>query len=170
MRTTMTGVFRQPEGALRASERLSELACVGSLHLFLPGADGVPVETLLIEERPPWLRLTLSGVAAGVLCAYVALSISPSWPLALVALLTGAAGGALIGSWLGGQHYRRTVRPHMRLRYLELVRRGRAIVLADVRAQDDAEAVRGVMEEHGAYVSEGHWPVGGGNSSGMLPA
>ena len=78
-----------------------------------------------------------------------------------MALATGAGGGALLGSWLGGQRYRRTVRPHMRLRYLDLVRRGRAIVLADVLAHHDAEEVRTVMEECGAYVSEGHWPVGG---------
>ena len=167
MRTTMTGVFRDPEGALRASEQLSELACVGSLRLFLPGSDGAPVETMLVEERSPWLRLTLFGAGVGLLCAYVALSISPSWVLAFVALLTGAAGGAMLGSWLGGQRYRRTVRPHMRLRYLDLVKRGRAIVLADVRAHHDAEAVRDVMEECGAYVSEGHWPVGDG---GMIPA
>jgi hypothetical protein len=171
MRTTMTGVFRQPDGALRASERLSELACVGSLRLFLPGADGTPIETMLVEERSPWLRLTLFGAAIGFLCAYVALSITPSWALAIVALATGAGGGALLGSWLGGQRYRRTVRPHMRLRYLDLVRRGRAIVLADVRTHHDAEEVRSVMEECGAYVSEGHWPVSsGGSSNHMQPA
>jgi hypothetical protein len=163
MRTTMTGVFQRPEGALRASERLRELDCVGSLRLFLPGADGEPVETMVIEEPSPWLRLTLFGAAVGALCAYIAVSITPSWALAIVALASGAAGGALLGSWLGGQRYRRTVRPHMRLRYADLVRRGRAIVLADVRAHRDVEGVRSVMEECGAYVSEGHWPVGGGN-------
>jgi hypothetical protein len=169
MRTTMTGVFREPDGALRASERLRELDCVGSLRIFLPGSNGAPIETMLVEERSPWLRLTLCGAVVGLLSAYVALSISPSWILAFVALATGAAGGALLGSWLGGQRYQRSVRPHMRVRYLDLVRRGRAIVIADLRTQQDADEVRSVMEEHGAYVSEGHWPVGGGNNS-MLPA
>jgi hypothetical protein len=167
MRTTMTGVFRSPEGALQASERLSELDCVGSLRLFLPGSDGAPVETTLIEERSPWLRLTLFGLAVGAICVYVALSISPSWIYGAVGLISGGAGGALLGSWLGGQRYRRTVRPHMRVRYLDLVRRGRAIVLADMLVQHDAEEVRAVMEECGAYVSEGHWPVGG---NGLQPA
>jgi hypothetical protein len=164
MRTTMTGVFREPEGALRASERLRELDCVGSLRLFLPGAEGLPIETMLVEERAPWLRLSLFGAGVGAVCAYIALSFSPSWLLAVVALVTGAGGGALIGSWLGGQRYRREVRPHMRQRYLDLVRRGRAVLLADVLTHHDAEEVRALMEECGAYVSEGHWPVGGGNT------
>lgn len=167
MRTTMTGVFREADGALKASERLGELDCVGNLRLFLPGSDGAPVETMLVEERSPWPRLTLFGAAVGLVCAYVAWSIAPSWLLAAVALITGAAAGAMLGSWLGGQRYRRPLRAHMRQRYLDLVRRGRAVVLADLRSVDDAGEVREVMEECGAYVSEGHWPVG--DSGSMVP-
>jgi hypothetical protein len=167
MGVSMTGVFRDPEGALRASEQLRPLECVGSLRLYLPGSDGAPVETLVVAERSPWPRLTLFGAVVGAIAAYVSFSITPSWLLALVALGGGVAAGVLLGSWLGGQRYRRPVRPHMRLRYLDLVKRGRSIVLADVRTQHDAEAVREVMQENGAYVSEGHWPVG--DDSSMLP-
>ncbi len=85
VRITMTGVFRDPEAALRASERLRELDTVGSVRLFLPGAEGKPVEMSVVEERSPWLRLTSFGLVAGFLCAYVALSLSPSWLLAAAA-------------------------------------------------------------------------------------
>ena len=55
----MTGVFRDPEAALLASERLRELdGATGTIRLFLPGADGRPVETMVVEERSPWLRAT----------------------------------------------------------------------------------------------------------------
>jgi hypothetical protein len=126
MRTTLTGVFRDPEAALRASERLRELT----------GA---------------W------GVATGLVFVYVALSIARSWPYAVLALACGALFGVLLGGWLGGQRYRRSLRPHMRARYLALVRQGRAVVLVDVLGS--GEDVRLLMEESGAYVSEGHWPV-----------
>jgi hypothetical protein len=45
----------------------------------------------------------------------------------------------------------------MRARYLDLVRRGRAVVLVDVVGSPDE--VRSVMEESGADVSEGYWPI-----------
>ncbi len=158
MRTTLTGVFRDPEAALRASERLRELeGAAGSIRLFLPGADGKPVETLVVEERSPWLRVTAWGVAVGFLFAYVARSLSSSWLYTVVALAAGVLFGLLLGGWLGGQRYPRAVRPHMRSRYLDLVGKGRAVLLVEVvGAPGD---VREVMEEGGAYVSEGYWPV-----------
>jgi hypothetical protein len=158
MRTTLTGVFPNPESALKASERLRELdGAAGSIRLFLPGADGQPVETLVVEERSPWLRTAAWGVAVGIIFTYVARSLSNSWIYAAVALVAGALFGVLLGGWLGGEKYPRAVRPHMRSRYLDLVQKGRAVLLVDVvGAADD---VRTVMEESGAYVSEGYWPV-----------
>jgi hypothetical protein len=158
MRTTMTGVFRDPEAALRASERLRELdGAAGSIRLFLPGADGKPVETLVVEERSPWLRATVWGLAVGLIFTYVARSLSSSWFYAVVALVAGVLFGLLLGGWLGGQRYPRAVRPHMRTRYLDLVGKGRAVLLVDVVSSGDD--VRELMEESGAYVSEGYWPV-----------
>ena len=158
MRTTMTGVFRDPEAALRASERLRELeGATGSIHLFLPGADGRPVETLVVEERSPWLRVTVWGFAVGLLFAYVARSLSPSWFYTVVALGAGVLFGLLLGGWLGGERYPRAVRPHMRTRYLDLVDQGRAVLLVDVVG--GGTDIRELLEESGAYVSEGYWPV-----------
>jgi hypothetical protein len=158
MRTTMTGVFRDPEAALRASERLRELdGAAGSIRLFLPGADGKPVETLVVEERSPWLRATAWGLAVGLIFTYVARSLSSSWFYSVVALEAGTLFGLLLGGWLGGQRYPRAVRPHMRTRYLDLVGKGRAVLLVDVVSS--ADDVRELMEESGAYVSEGYWPV-----------
>ena len=154
----MTGVFRDPEAALRASERLRELdGAAGSIRLFLPGADGRPIETLVVEERSPWLRVTAWGVAVGLLFVYVARSLSTSWFYTVVALAAGVLFGLLLGGWLGGQRYPRAVRPHMRTRYLDLVRKGRAVVLVDVAGS--VGDVRELLEESGAYVSEGYWPV-----------
>jgi hypothetical protein len=158
MRTTMTGVFRDPEAALRASERLRELdGAAGSIRLFLPGADGKPVETLVVEERSPWLRATVWGLAVGLIFTYVARSLSSSWLYSVVALVAGVGFGLLLGGWLGGQRYPRAVRPHMRTRYLDLVGKGRAVLLVDVLSSGDD--VRELMEESGALVSEGYWPV-----------
>jgi hypothetical protein len=165
MRTTLTGVFRDPDAALRVSEQLRELdGAAGSIRLFLPGTDGIPVETVVVAERSPWLRVTLWGLAVGVLFVYVARSLSPSWLYTVVALVAGALFGLLLGVWLSGQRYPRAVRPHMRSRYLDLVQKGRAVLLVDVVGA--AEDVRQVMEESGAYVSEGYWPV----RDGMQPA
>ena len=157
MRTTLTGVFRDPEAALRVSERLRELDGVGSIRLFLPGADGQPVETLVVEERSPWMRAGIWGLTVGLIFIYVAHSLSPSWLYAVVALIAGVGFGMLLGGWLGGERYPRAVRPHMRTRYLDLVREGRAVVLVDV--DGGGRELRELMEEEGAYVSEGHWPV-----------
>ena len=158
MRTTLTGVFRDPEAALRASEQLRELdGATGTIRLFLPGADGKPVETLVVEERSPWLRAAAWGLAVGFLFTYVARSLSSSWFYAIIALVAGVAFGLLLGGWLGGQRYPRAVRPHMRTRYLDLVQKGRAVLLVDVVG--NAGDVRELMEEGGAYVSEGYWPV-----------
>ena len=154
----MTGVFRDPEAALSASERLRELdGAAGSIRLFLPGADGRPIETLVVEERSPWLRVTAWGVAVGLLFVYVARSLSTSWLYTVVALAAGVLFGLLLGGWLGGQRYPRAVRPHMRTRYLDLVRKGRAVLLIDVAGCGDD--FRELLEESGAYVSEGYWPV-----------
>jgi hypothetical protein len=158
MRTTMTGVFRDPAAALHASERLRELeGTAGSIRLFLPGADGHPVETLVVEEESPWLRVAAWGLAVGIIFTYVARSLSGSWFYSFVALAAGVLFGLLLGGWLGGQRYPRAVRPHMRTRYLDLVQKGRAVLLVDVLGA--ADDVREVMEESGAYVSEGYWPV-----------
>jgi hypothetical protein len=158
MRTTLTGVFRSPEAALRASEQLRDRdGAAGTIRLFLPGADGKPVETLVVEERSPWLRAAAWGLAVGFLFTYVARSLSSSWVYAIIALVAGIGFGLLLGGWLGGQRYPRAVRPHMRSRYLDLVQKGRAVLLVDVAG--NASDVREVMEEGGAYVSEGHWPV-----------
>ena len=158
MRTTMTAVFRNPEAALVASERLREMDdAVGSIRLFLPGDDGAPIELQVMRERSPWLRVTAWGLAVGVIFMYVALSMARSWIYAAVALVSGALFGLLLGGWLGGQRYPRAVRPHMRDKYLDLVRTGRGVLLADVIGSPGE--VRRLMEESGAYVSEGYWPV-----------
>lgn len=154
----MTGVFRDPEAALLASERLRELdGATGTIRLFLPGADGRPVETMVVEERSPWLRAAAWGLAVGFIFTYVARSLSTSWFYAVIALAAGVLFGLLLGGWLGGQRYPRAVRPHMRTRYLDLVGKGRAVLLVDVLSSGGT--VREVMEESGAYVSEGYWPV-----------
>lgn len=158
MRTTLTGVFKDPEAALEAAERLRELdEAADSLRLFLPGADGQPVETLVVEERSPWLRIALWGVAVGLLCLYIALSWSTTWIYGVIGLCAGIGFGLLLGVWFGGQRYPRSVRPHMRARYLDVVRAGRAVLLVDVVGHTDD--VRKLLEESGAYVSTGHWPV-----------
>ncbi len=158
MRTTLTGVFRDPQAALRASERLRELSGVsGSIRLFLPGPDGVPIETVVVEERSPWLRATVWGLAVGLIFTYVTRSLTHSWLYAVVSLVAGAVFGVALGGWLGGQRYPRAVRPHMRMRYLALVQKGSAVLLVDLPA--DGSDVRELMEESGAYVSEGYWPV-----------
>jgi hypothetical protein len=111
----------------------------------------------VVEERSPWLRVAAWGLAVGLLFVYVARSLSPSWFYSVAALAAGVLFGLLLGGWLGGQRYPRAVRPHMRSRYLDLVQKGRAVLLVDVAG--NASDVREVMEEGGAYVSEGHWPV-----------
>jgi hypothetical protein len=169
MRTTLTGVFRDTEQALRASERLRELDAVGgNMRLFLPGQAGEPVETVVVEERAPWLRLSLFGLVTGLVFTYVARSLSPSWLYAVVALGSGGGFGALLGIWLGGPRYPTALRPHMRSKYAALAREGRAVLLVDVDGPQATEAARQVMEEGGAYVSVGHWPVG--DSSHLLPS
>jgi len=157
MRTTLTGVFPDPAAALRASEELRELGAVGSIHLFLPGADGEPVETLVVEERSPWLRAAAWGLGVGLVFTYVARSLSSSWLYAIVALGAGVGFGLLLGGWLGGQRYPRAVRPHMRARYHDLVAKGRGVILVELHA--GGSEVREHMEEAGAYVVEGYWPV-----------
>ena len=158
MRNTITAVFRDPEAALRAAERLDELdRRAGSVHLFLPGEDGRPVETLVVHERSPWLRVWAWGAAVGLVFGYVARELSSSWIYVVVALAAGGVFGLVMAGWLGGPRYPRPLRPHMRERYLELVKRGRAVVLVDVAGSPDD--VRTVMEESGAYVSEGYWPI-----------
>ncbi|MDB4971111.1 MAG: hypothetical protein JWN44_6800 [Myxococcales bacterium] len=158
MRTTMTGVFRNPEAALLASEQLRELnQAAGSIRLFLPGENGAPVELQVVRERSPWLRVTAWGVAVGIIFMYVSLSMARSWIYAIVALISGALFGLLLAGWLGGQRYPRSVRPHMRKKYLDLVRSGRGVLLVEVIGS--ADDVRQLMEESGAYVSEGYWPV-----------
>jgi hypothetical protein len=160
MRTTLTGVFREVEQALRASERLRELDAVhGSMRLFLPGDDGEPVETMVVQERSPWLRLTLFGLATGLVFVYISWSLAPSWLYATVALASGVGFGALLGVWLGGQRYPQTLRPHMRSRFAALARDGRSVLVVDVAGPVAADEARKVMEEGGAYVSVGHWPV-----------
>ena len=137
MRTTMTGVFRDPEAALARLRALRELqARGGSIRLFLPGTDGKPVETLVVEERSPWLRATVWGLAVGLIFTYVARSLSSSWFYSVVALAAGVLFGLLLGGWLGGQRYPRAVRPHMRTRYLDLVPQGRAVLLVDVARRE----------------------------------
>jgi hypothetical protein len=165
MRTTLTGVFGDTEQALRASERLRELGAVGgSMRLFLPGDKGEAVETLVVRERSPWLRLTVFGVVTGLVFVYVSWSLSASWLYAIVALVSGLLFGGLLGVWLGGPRYPQTVRPHMRSRYAKLARDGRAVLLVDVDGTVATDEARRVMEEAGAYVSVGHWPVhDGGN-------
>jgi hypothetical protein len=159
MRTTMTGVFRDPEAALRVSEELRELVgAAGAIRLFLPTEDGSAVEMAVVEERSPWLRTVAWGLATGLVFSYVSLSIARSWLYASVALASGGLFGVLLGSWLGGQRYRRTVRPHMRSRYFDLARKGRAVLLVEVSGSG-SESVRQSMEGAGAYVSEGYWPV-----------
>ncbi|HEX4457648.1 MAG TPA: hypothetical protein VIA18_06740 [Polyangia bacterium] len=168
MRTTLTGVFRDSEKALRVSDQLRELDAVGgNLRLFLPGSDGQPVETLVVQERSPWLRLTLFGLVTGVVFGYVALSMSPSWFYAVVAIVAGGGFGALLGIWLGGQRYPQSLRPHMRTRYAELARSGRSVLLVDVADPVASAEARRLMEEGGAYVSVGHWPVR--DSSSLQP-
>ena len=157
MRTTLTGVFRDPEAALRASEQLRELDGVGSIRLFLPDASGGAVETLVVEERSPWLRAAAWGLGVGLIFTYVARSLSNAWIYAVVALVCGVGFGLLLGGWLGGQRYPRAVRPHMRARYLDLVGKGRAVVLVELLA--GGRDVKELMEESGAYVVEGYWPV-----------
>jgi hypothetical protein len=165
MRTTLTGVFGDSEPALRASEQLRELRTIGGgMRLFLPGSDGLPVERVVVQERAPWLRLTVFGGVTGLVFVYVAWSLSPSWLYAVVALVSGLLFGALLGVWLGGPRYPQTVRPHMRVRYGELTRAGRAVLLVDVDGTVAAEAARRVMEEAGGYVSVGNWPVRDGNN------
>jgi hypothetical protein len=149
---------------LRASERLRELDAVGgNMRLFLPGDDGRPVETVVVEERAPWRRLALFGLVTGLVFTYVARSLSPSWLYAIVALVSGVGFGALLGVWLGGPRYPTALRPHMRTQYAALVREGRAVLLCDVDGQVATDAARKVMEEGGAYVSVGHWPVNNTN-------
>ncbi|HEY2748801.1 MAG TPA: hypothetical protein VGL86_29475 [Polyangia bacterium] len=157
MRTTLTGVFRDPESALRASEQLRELDGVGSIRLFLPGADGEAVETQVVEERSPWLRTAAWGLAVGLVFTYVARSLASSWLYAVVALAAGVGFGLLLGGWLGGERFPRAVRPHMRERYRDLVGKGRAVVLVELGS--GVVEVRELMEEAGAYVVEGYWPV-----------
>lgn len=158
MRAVVTAVFRDPDAALRGAERVRQLdGAAGSVRLFLPGERGEPVETLMVRERPQWLRLGGWGVAVGLVFSYVARSLSPSWIYVVVALAAGVGFGLMLGGWLGGPRYARPLRPHMRARYLDLVQRGRAVVLVDVVGRLDE--VRSLMEESGAYVSEGYWPV-----------
>jgi len=154
----MTGVFRDPEAALRATEQLRERSdAAGSIRLFLPGENGIPVETLVVHQRAPWLRVWIWGVAVGVIFTYVARSMSRSWIYTAVALGAGVLFGLLLGGWLGGPRYPHPVRPHMRTRYHDLVQRGRAVVIVDVVGPPSE--VRALLEEAGAYVSVGYWPV-----------
>ena len=103
------------------------------------------------------MRGSAWGLSVGVIFTYVARSLSSSWFYSVAALLAGVLFGLLLGGWLGGQRYLRAVRPHMRSRYLKLVQDGRAVLLVDVLG--GADEVREVMEESGAYVSAGYWPV-----------
>lgn len=157
MRSTITAVFRDPEAALRAAEQLRVDERAGSVRLFLPGEEGAAVETLLVHERSPWLRVSVWGIAVGIAFAWLAHTLSSSWLYATVALAAGVVFGLVLAGSLGGPRHPRPLRPHMRERYLELVKRGRAVVLVDIPGAP--EPVRTMMEESGAYVSEGYWPV-----------
>lgn len=154
MRVTLTGLFPDPQAALDAAEELRERdEPLGSVRLLLPGGDGPPVEALLVEERSPWLRITLWGLAVGVLCLYIALSWSETWIFGVIGLSAGIGFGLLLGLWFGGQRYPRSVRP----RRVERLSGGHALLIVDVL--DRPEAVRRLLERAGASVTSDSEPT-----------
>jgi hypothetical protein len=155
---SLTGVFRDPDSALRASERLRDIGC-GVIRVFMPSGDGQAVECEVTVARSPWPRVLAFCIALSLLGAWLLIALADGWTYALVGLLTGAIAGLLLGLWLRGETFARTVRPDMRARYLALVRDGRAVLLVDRLAHDDVEPARSVMEDEGAYVIEGYWPI-----------
>jgi hypothetical protein len=157
--TSVTGVFARPDGATRAAEKLRELEREGAIRLFMPGEHGEPVETLVIAEPSPWRRVLAWSLGLALLCAWIAVSIGQRTVYALVGLVTGALAGLLLGPWLAGETHVRRVHPHLRAGYAQLVRRGRAVVVAELKTTDRIEPVRHMLEEEGAYVVIGHWPV-----------
>jgi hypothetical protein len=156
---SLTGVFRDSDGALRASERLRDIGC-GVIRLFMPSDHGQAVECELTVARSPWPRVLALCVALSLLGAWLLVAFADGWIYGLVGLSTGAVAGLLLGLWLRGETFTRTVHPEMRAHYLALVRDGRAILLVDRLAHDDIEPARSIMEDEGAYVIEGYWPIG----------
>jgi hypothetical protein len=157
--TSVTGVFAQPDGATRAAERLRELEHQGAIRLFMPGEHGEPVETSVIAEPSPWPRVLAWSIGLALLCAWISVSIGDRTVYAVVGLATGAIAGLLLGTWLGGEAHVRNLHPHLRAGYAQLVRRGRAVVVAELKSSDRVDAVRHMLEEEGAYVVIGHWPI-----------
>jgi hypothetical protein len=154
----VTATFGDAESALRAGERAREAAGPrATVRLFLSGSRGEVIETSIVSDTAPALRVALFGVALGVVFAMVVAGLGGGWALGLLALLGGALTGAMLGLWLTGEEYPRRIlaRGAYRPRYERALARHRAVVTAVVATFHVAERIVDIFETEGGLVNEG---------------
>jgi hypothetical protein len=153
----VTGVFDDADVALRVGEKVREVAgSRATIRVFLSGASGLVIETSILSDAASWLRVTLLGIALGVVGAMVVGGLGGGWGLGLVGLAAGAATGVMLGVWLTGEVYpRRILAARDRGRYERELKRGRAIVTVVVPTYAAAEKIVELLEIQGGRVNEG---------------
>jgi hypothetical protein len=156
---TVTGVFDNADDALRVAERARETAGTrATVRAFLPSASGAVIETSIVGDASSWLRVTLLGVALGVIGSMFAFALGASLSVGLAGLFAGGLGGVLIGVWLTGEAYPRRILAgwgSLRLPYERLLHDGRAVVTACVPSRLAAERLIDLFEEEGGRVVDG---------------
>jgi hypothetical protein len=156
---TVTGVFDNPDVALRAAEKVREVAGFrATVRVHLPGSDGSVVETALLPDESSWGPVPFLGFALGLVGAVVVKLLGGTWAQALLGLMTGAVMGGLLAWWLTGELYPHRIyhhgfagRPH----YDREINLGRSVVTAIVRGTHEAHAVAATLREMGGRTSAG---------------
>ncbi len=156
---TVSGVFDNADVALRAGEKVREVAGArATVRVHVPGTDGKVVETAILADESSFGPVPFIGIALGLVCAVAVKLIGFPWSYALLGLLSGAISGGLIAWWLTGEAYpRRIYHPRFdgRATYEQEMLARRAVVTAIVHKDAQAESVREVLRTMGGRVVEG---------------
>jgi hypothetical protein len=159
---TVTGIFPHEAAARRGLEHLRALGIPESrITLLAPGAptrqlDAVPTE----DAEPPGTGAAIGGVvgaavgAAGAIPVGAVVSllvpgVGPVIAAGMLAAALGAAGGVAVGKSLESALSEGLPKDELFF-YEEALRRGRAVVIAQVEDDAEAEGVRAALAERGA--------------------
>jgi hypothetical protein len=144
---TITGLFDNPDEALRAGEKLKEVAGPrASVRVIVPGKDGKAVETKVLEDTSSYTRVPFIGLSLGLLFAIAGKIFGLDWGLTVLALLVGVGTGMLLSIWLTGEAFRRRI-------YSREVGMNRSVVSAVVSDMSHASNVLEVLRSSGGRVA-----------------